>query len=375
MLSTTNLVLIQLSGIIGLPLLLVGEAIAKERSIAGAIMCCLIGNSFLTLLALLSSKKIVEWRYSTSDHMFHILGSAGRAIMALLIGATMLFWLTIQTQAIAQGLFPDHSRLLACLIGFVLPIAMIKGITVIEQASRWTAPCMLMVICLALVTAPKGALHQVLSASYLEGIGVAIGGSILGVIDLPTFFRQAKDLASARKAIVFSFFVAVTAIECCGIFFAHIGIGVSGSLTQSQFFLFVLLSTCVANMSNLYSAAKSLESVLKITEKKAILLAGSIGVLFLQFDFLNDLEIILLAISSVLIVFGSILIFESFVPSSYQVKWIAIVVGLFTSSFELVMGVSVSQIPVVDSMVVTLMSLIVCKNRREVFCEHSNNRS
>lgn len=361
--NSTQLVFILLSGIIGIPLLLVGETIGQGQSVAQAIVCCLVGNGLLTLLALSSSKKIIEYRCSTSSHMLHVLGKSGRAIMALLMLMSMLFWFCLQTQIIAHSFFPHSPPVVSCFIGFILSIATSKGLSMIEQASFWTTPCMLIAIGIALMSPSKDPTISS-SISCTEKISIAIGGAILGVIDLPTFFQQAKSLSDVRKAIFISFFIAISLIECCGIVLAHKGISVTEALTRSPLSICPLIAACIANMSNLYSAAKSLESILKMNEKKAIILTGVLGSFLSQFPLFHNLADVLSAASAILIAFGSILICESFIHSSKKANWIALIVGLSVSMYELIMGVSVSKIPAVDVFIATATSLILTKGRK-----------
>lgn len=363
-LTVVHLTFIQLGGIIGLPLLLIGLTIGQNRSLSEGLLICLIGNGALTLYAFQCAPKVIERRCTTSEHMQFVVGDFGRAIMALLIGSSMLIWFAMQTEVITQSMCTQHQESFSFICGGVLILASLKGLKAIERLSRIIAPLMATAILLLLFTAdslPKG---TEASFSFGDGVATVVGGAILGVIDLPTFWNRAKDVSTIRRAAIICFFIAVTSIELCGLLLANKGLASIQTLTHSKACFLLLLPAFIANMTNLYSAAKSAQAIFpRLSEQQALVLAGLLGTALTLFHLSENLSGVVSLMATAIATFGMLLLCDTLFTSSKKSRWIALLSGLAVGLFNTVTHQSFSGLPLLDAMLTAALCAAIGRKK------------
>ena len=130
----------------------------------------------------------------------------------------------------------------------------------------------------------------------MAGLSLVISCSIAAVIDLPTFFREARSPRDAKIAASALFLISLPLVECAGVFIP----------TLNPFFL--LLAGFTANNANMYSAAVSLETLVPLPLRHRLLLICLIGTLLALFPLLENLEVYINTIGIIISSMGGVLI-------------------------------------------------------------------
>lgn len=377
-----ELTFIQIGGAICLPLLLIGFEIGRRVSFVPAVGICLLGNGLLTLLAVAIGKLAVRERKTTSECIASILGSNARRLASGLLTVSMLSWFSIQTEMIVQdvlllfGFEQSAAFILTCLAILLMVSSCLYGLKSIERLSRFATPLMAITLLTAVACkeACEGPLVAVSFESLQQGLLVIVGGTIMAIIDLPTFFRTAHSEREITKASIASFLVGVSFVEIMG---AWLSSGAKAQtlmetllFTQNYIWtvwiaLFIFLAGWTTNVANLYSGGMALTSLLpKVSEKRAILILGAFGLVLSQVQLLAHIEQILEAIAVTTIALGAELARVAFMRSvNKRASWIAVVSGTLLGIVELVMGKALLGSSLLDVFIVTLLLSQLLQNK------------
>ncbi len=369
-----ELTFIQIGGAICLPLLLIGFEIGRKVSFLPAVGICLVGNGLLTLLAIAIGKLAVRERKTTSECIASILGNRARVLASLLITVSMLSWFAIQTEVIVQdvlllfGLDQSVAFIFTAFATMLMVSSCLYGLKSIERLSRFATPVMAITLLIAVVCKREGAFATSFEnfEALQQGLLVIVGGTIMAIIDLPTFFRTAHSEKEITKASVASFLVGVSFVEIMG---AWLSAGTESeslmeTLLISQAYLwsvwiavFIFLAGWTTNVANLYSGGMALTSLLpKLSEKRGILFIGALGLMLSQIQLLGRIEQILEAIAVTTIALGAELARASFMRSvNRRASWVAVVAGTLLGIVELVLGSAMFGSSLLDVFIVTLL--------------------
>ncbi len=329
-----ELTCIQLGGVLSLPLVMVGFTVGKIAPGLAGMALCVMGNGLLALFALISAPRIIAKRSVTSQNVEAFLGSSGKKILALFLALSMLFWFAIQTQVVVSGVLPSSLFFGCCLYGGGCALSL-SSIYSIERYAKIVAPLMALFLAAALFHGGAIAPSVVNFSSFGKALSVIVGGSILAVIDLPTFFKEAHDVGAIKKTIVATFLVAMPLVECCGVALACKTQDVVSALSDSVFgrgvLIFLGVSGWMTNIANLYSAAKSIEVMNVCKGRCAYALAACIGIAFTLFPLVEYFADLITFLAMAGCAFGGLLLAEDCLGNkmpSKHVCWAILGIGL-----------------------------------------------
>jgi purine-cytosine permease-like protein len=364
-----QLVFIQLGGVVGLPLLLIGFTAGQFLAIPDGILACLIGNGILVILGLGMSRRIVERRCTTSEHMQFILGDSGKAVMAFLMASSMICWFAIQALVVGRGVFETESlqKLFSILFCLMSAFFLRKGLKGIERASFWISPVMAVIMIVGMFSVRFSVAHE---SSIGSAISILMGGAIFSVIDLPTFFYEAKSVGDVKKAVVVTFLVMIPLVEMSGIFLAQQGDNLVQVLSQSTggaiVTAFIIGSGLMVNMMNLYSASKAIQGFFtSFTDTKALVVATGIGTVFTMLPVVENLETVILLMATAASACGGLLLANalfSAVPSR-QCAWMALIGGICIGAIEVCVTCSLTEIPPLDGFLFSFFFITIFTKR------------
>lgn len=276
--SWWQLLAIQAGGTLCPPILFIGRLLAEQYGWKGALLTIALGNGVLLLLGLLFAGMSTRRPLSTVEHAIYYFGPNGRWIFGSLMMISVLIWFGIQLNAMSLSLasLGLDFNVLNLGIGIVITGLMCFGMRTVKNLSFVTIPLLVLV-----------ALNSERSEfpdfeMSMAGIFMVIGANIAAVIDLPTFFRHARNTGDARKCVILLYGGILPLVEMTG-----------STLSQGNwvFDVFVVLSGWLTNNSNLYSAIASSYSLLgglSLPLRAAIL--GTIGMTIACFNPLGHLE-------------------------------------------------------------------------------------
>lgn len=376
-----QLAAIQIGGAICLPVLLIGFELGRLLPKMEALLAILIGNLVITLLALPIARLAATKCLTTSDSMELVFGKMGAKVTALLLLSCLLVWFSIQTQLIVTECTQFlHLQvhvgvwyLLVMLVAGITFLTTYKGIQAIGKVASYAVP----VLCFTLVASLISHAHTQQTGfqlesppfSLLSGIVMVIGCAIFAVIDLPTYFREAKNPQEAQKATIASFLVGLTLVEATGVILSQPGktllesLALSSSIFWSLWLVFfIFVAGWTTNVANLYSSIQAAKTLLERREGNLVpLTVGALGLLFCALPTLGDLPAIMDLFATTIIALGSLLFTVSLgVPLRQGEAKIALFFGMLLGFIEWFFNYSVSGVGMVDILFTTpLVALFI----------------
>jgi len=325
---------LQIGSVVCLPLFAVGHLLAREYGVMAASTALLVGNFLLLLLALFLGKKAAVERRSSSEYAELIFGPLGAHFFSAILIVVMLGWFALQLQMIEEAMTqlmhwspaPWH----VLVIGAAMTSLGAYGMKGLLFLADWSLPLfgVTLLLCFLLRNWEPGVTIELSTPFSLPALSLVIAASIGVVVDLPTFFRHARDGRSASVALTLLFGVSLPLLQGVGVLLFYQGAsdsllstldGISSALPWKLWVaLFVLLAGWTTNNANLYSAAANSRALFPegCGERSRFLFLGLMGSclsLLPLFDrFTLALELMGVAIAS----FGALLFIH--LLSSYR---------------------------------------------------------
>ncbi len=314
-----QLAAVQVGGSLCLPVLMVGQTLSQTYGIFSAWIAIALGNLMLFLLALFTSYAGASQKKSTAELAAAIFGKYGRSYFALALVISMIGWFAIQLKLMGLCLNIPFSSIL---LGLCIGVGGLKGLQGVTLLANIFTPLLAMTILYALMSqgqSPPLIISSDFTSLAFSGLALVIAGSIAAVMDLPTFFREAKSKKDGWIAAFLLFCVALPLIEATGAYlsFLHpehnlvdIFQQLSGNpLWQGWISLFLILAGWATNNANMYSASVSLEQIVPtIGLKGRICLTCGLGTALSCFPLLDHLEIFIGAIGILLSSMGAVMV-------------------------------------------------------------------
>lgn len=266
---------------LGIPVIALGNALAKQYGVGTAICSVLVGNLILWLIAIMIISMAYEKRSNAVQNVNDYLGRYGSLCMWVLLIVSFIGWFVLQINSTLPiiGLYLDTKNSASLLrlgvgLGFLTALFAGGGIKVIKYFTVMSFPA---VLCYYIYAIFQGGNS---SAVFSWGISIpAVVAAILmllpGVVNFPTFFRHAKSkgdayLALAIMTILISFFEIAT----IWIQFTPTGNSLL-SLTTLGFIVWTLIC---ANLLNIYFASACWEGFMPRFEgAKSYAIIGLLG--------------------------------------------------------------------------------------------------
>ena len=308
---------IQIGGAICLPVLLIGFELAKGFGLTSALYAIVIGNALLFSFSLIGAKMSAASEMTTAENAESLLGKRVKAIFAIVLVLSMCLWFAIQAQLMATDLlmwtsFGSEQVIAFCISLFITACAM-RGIKSIEILSNVAVPLMVVTMLIAIATGDAQVQTDTLSFS---GISLVLAASIAAVVDMPTFFRHAKNEKHAVKASFATFMIGIPVVEALGALLFYKTDAPSlinalycfdHTLWKGWILAFILLAGWTTNNANLYSASMSIKALFpKLSDKAAIALLGLIASLLAFCNIVGNLDLFLDVMAMIIISMGSV---------------------------------------------------------------------
>ncbi len=373
-LNWKELTMIQIGGAVCMPLLLIGFEIGKNLPFFTACLVILVANAFLTLMAMAVGRLAYSTGLSTTECIASILGEPGRLISGFLISITMVSWFSIQTEVVVQDILNlfriDNGMSIPVTALFIALMAgsCLYGLKAISKLSAFATPVMAITLALACINCVPDRAISGFRGSYEDiqkGLLIVVGGAVMAVLDLPTFFRAAKTEQDVHKATIASFLLGVSAVEAigaylsqgaqsCGLVSALVGDG--GYLLLFVTSTFIVLAGWTTNVTNLYSGGVAARALFPaIVENKLIIFMALVGFILTQLGLYEHFGVVLELFAIATIALGSELVKSTFVTSTSRASsWFAVSIGTSIGMLDLFFGSSFSGIAILDVLIVTL---------------------
>jgi purine-cytosine permease-like protein len=373
---------IQIGGAVCLPVIMVGQTLAKNYGFFSAILAICVGNLFLLLLGMAVLRMTMQNKVSTIENAKRYFGSKGTPILALTMIVCLGGWFAIQLNVMTLSLqemskifFGDYfagdwGRIAGnFLLGLLITGFAFKGIQSLNYLSTYSMPLLIGTIAYALFS--HSPTPQILSESSYSwgGITLVIAASIAIIADMPTYYRFSKSNRDGMISILMLFIIALPIIEIVGVYIgvrnphANIIDALAGGGSQLWHFwvgLFLLLAGWTTNNTNLYSVAISLRAIMpNASQPFRIGLIGILAIAVSCFNILEHFETVLegmtLAIGSMsaVIITRYVLCDQQFNYTSNIFCW---VLGTCLGIFTLTNVFSLTTIPILDAWIVSAIA-------------------
>ena len=324
----TQLAIIQIAGVICLPILMIGEQIGRSYEFFYAITSIIIGNLLLCILAIITSFMAFSFKQYTIKNAQIFFGFFGTKLLGISMIISLIGWFAIQLSVISLSIekimllifnVAPYVAIINVVVGLVLIITARFGIYLIKKVSTFFIPFFIIVMFISLVKSIQNPIVQVASnnKSYCA-ISLVIASAIMAVIDLPTYYRFSRSKKDSFISLVILFIIVVPILEIIGMFIGLHGSGsnILESLTNNQnkvfqFFIlmFLILSGCTTNNMNLYSATTTLNYFFnKFSLTTRTIFLGFMGIVLSCFNILENFEPMLNSFGILLSGMGSVMI-------------------------------------------------------------------
>lgn len=290
-LSWRQLTSIQIGGAICLPVILIGQELCQRYGVLTSIFAIVVGNFILLVLGIATSTMSTSCHKSTVEHAQTFFGKKGSALFALVMIAAMVSWFAIQLNMMSLSIleivhFATDKKIdltfVNLALGLLITLSAKWGVTALRILSDFSLPIMIATLGWALFSTNPPEIQELdSSANSCGGISLVIAAAIAAVVDMPTFFRHAKQAKDGIFATIILFCIALPLIEGVGVYLAASAPGASiletlqgghGQAWCLWIALFILLAGWTTNNTNLFSAAVSAELLLPKTKQSTMIL-------------------------------------------------------------------------------------------------------
>lgn len=273
-----------LGSLFSLPMIVIGNQLAKLHGPGVAICSIIVGNLFLWIIGLTVVTMSIQERSNAIDNVNNYLGKYGAILMWIIMMLSILNWFALQlhflTPSIGDFFHIEAQKTLVFLgigIGLITALLSFGGIQLIKWATLITFPLIFFYHFLSMV-------QFGISISFLGTWGLSLSAIITtllvflpGIINLPTLFRHSQSKADSYLGLsIFIFLVSFYQIATIGMQFTDIGGATYKGYSFYSFitFIFLILTLIYINLANIYYVSALCE---KYTPKVAKILGFSFG--------------------------------------------------------------------------------------------------
>ena len=318
-----QLTLVQAGGAICLPIFVIGNLLGEKYGFHSAIIAIALGNFILFGLGALAAYASGRDRKSTASYAVEIFGFIGKGFFSLAMSLAMMGWFAIQLNLMGEGIlsvlpFSVPLIVVNLVLGLLITLVSFKGIKGLNDLSNLSMPILLLTIGYGIYSVretPPMENNQPLS---LGGISLVLAAAIGAVVDLPTFFREARTSRDGIIASCLLFLFVIPCLEGIGVYLSFHSEGgsllkVLTSAGNSPIWslwvaFFLVLAGWTTNQANLYSASVSLESLFpSLNAFFRLAFLGLFGTLLSLINIEENLSIVLEGIGVVLSSMGAVL--------------------------------------------------------------------
>ncbi len=293
--SSLQLAVIQLTGIISLPVLASSVLIRHLTNFTDAVVTVVLANVILWVIRYGIISMSYKGRKSALDIAQDYLGNIGGYFIGALLLASTLAWFIVETtlasnvltQLIPLNTGEGVNRFIqtSVVLGILSTLFCMEGIVVLRLLAVFSFPILILVFIGVLFTSPLQTISSETVGISLMGLSIALGTSLGITVDLPTFFRHSRSWKTSINALTIIQLVSL-AISIAGLFLGPVispwlesqeGINFAASSTAQKIFIIILIfvSVVCANVSNVYSSSVGWEIIAPIfAGRKEYLILG-----------------------------------------------------------------------------------------------------
>lgn len=336
------LVSIQLSMIVGLPAIMLGYFLVVTNDLFYALNSVLIASAILFCLAIISSSFALVKRKTTIEYSYLFFGSKGMLICSFAMGISLFGWFIINLSFIGSSvnqilqnfnLTNEYIHILInTFLGLLITIIVMRDINFIGKFATFNIPLMLITLGYISVEVPGlQSTNFIYKSSYwnFSGIALILASQISIIIDMPTYYRFAASLKDAWISSFVAFIIVLPLVFLVGIllgiFTSNINFLIELIQNGGLFFnvwaiLFLMLSGCMINNTNLYSCHTAIKPIVRnINSQKIIFLIGFAATFLSCFKIITHFELWLDGISILISSMASVM-FTNFIISRLKLE-------------------------------------------------------
>jgi purine-cytosine permease-like protein len=340
--SYIKLSLIQVSGYVSLPALMIGFILCQNYGFSTALSSIIIANLLLSLLAIPIANNALLHRQTSAERVEFLFGKNAGKISSLALALALVGWFAINLEAASKTLPNNIYNNL--LMGGFITFAVSYGIESLRRIANFIVPIFGCAILASLSFLLKDeSISLSLALPSISAVMIAFAAPFTILFDLPTYYRFAKSKFDSIASIVISLFITMSALQFVGCLFCLVANGqgdivsalvnLESSELSALNIVSIVLGTIIVNNCNLYSASANLSVLLpKLSFKTHVLLLGTIGTTLSYFQLMENLAVTLDAITVLIASITSLLILEALVGAKLKIKngSFAILFGSFT---------------------------------------------
>lgn len=320
-LSDTNqswweLVAIQFSSWMGIPILASSILILQKNSFLGAMLTIVVGNAIMWFVRLGIIAMSHENRQSTLDVSRAYLGKIGGYFISLLLLISTFAWYITETTiggehltallAIHESPKINQFAQVSVLLGIISAFLCMEGISLLKKISLFSFPFLFVSFFIILFSIPKNSIHSQIQTVSLSGLSIFLATNLGISSDLPTFFRHGQSWAESIQALTIIQILNVL-FGILSLYFGSLvinGLEINSSVALSEgnsllrwaLIVFIFLSVICANVANVYSASVGWEIVAPaalVGRKEYLILGLSLAILFILVSNMLPIDLLL----------------------------------------------------------------------------------
>lgn len=315
--SWLDLISIQFSGWMGIPVLASSVLILQNNSFLGSVLTIIVGNAIMWFIRLGIISMSYYNRQSTLDLARTYLGLYGGYFISVILLISTFAWYVAQTTiggdnlthliSIHENPQVNQFAQISVLLGIVSTLLCLEGMSLLRKLSLFCFPVLIISFFLILFYLPKqtSSLTDISSLS-LSGLSLFLATNLGISSDLPTFFRHGRTWETALKAL--------TIIQVLNVFFGILSLYL-GTLLINNFEInqeilnqsknpyliysvitFLFLSVICSNVASVYSASVGWELIAPsalLGRKEYLILGLGLTILFILTSNLFDVDFLL----------------------------------------------------------------------------------
>lgn len=347
-LSWIGLATIWFGGMISVPSLLIGSALASGLPFWEAMLAGLIGFSVVAVFMTLESVAAVEQRLDTVDLASNAFGASGaKVVVGLALGASLLGWFGVQSGVAGASIAKicqlsfglDVAPSWASLgVGLLMMLTAVFGFKYLKWLNFVAVPCKVLLVGYAVVLAFQSHGFDVITSyrpdparrmDFFTAIGLSIGFFSVGGVISPDYARHARTRMDAVLGTVLGLLPAALGLAACGAMLAIIQntydiVEIYAKLGMPVLALTVLIvATWTTNVMNAYSGGLAINQLLHWGAERrslATLIGGVLGSILAASGILQNFTDFLMLLTMIVPPIAGVLVSDYWVARSYSRK-------------------------------------------------------
>lgn len=388
--SWLQLSCLQVGAVICLPVIMVGQELARSYGVWPAVAAIALGNALLLMLSCLMSTMSTSSNKTTVEHAKNYFGEGGIRLLALLFTAGMVGWFALQLNIVslglvefAQGYFAStlHVEAVAGIFGAVITCFALRGLSTFAVVANINLAAFILTIGWILLH-ERPEMTSIVEWSF-RGISLVVALAIGIVIDMPTVFRHANTPREGIVAASILFGIALPLIEGVGVYLGsgersllEILYGDNNLLWGIWVAIFLMMTSWTACQCNIYSATASVEPLFNGSFKQRTLLLGSVGTLIAMANPMSFMTSMIELLGLGFVAMGSVMISGYLLGRATPfVSLICWLLGTCAGLGTFFQWGKLTEMPALDAFIVTAIMMIIYQfkqSRRMEYASVSN---